>query len=65
MICAKPIFARGKNTHIDHDHKSGVVRGVLCNRCNLGLGYFQDDPQCLINAAVYLSYITNSSITKE
>ncbi len=40
---------------IDHCHKSKtVVRGLLCHRCNMGLGYFGDDIQLLEAALVYL-----------
>jgi hypothetical protein len=39
---------------IDHHHGDGVVRGLLCNRCNLGLGLFLDDPVSLRRAATYL-----------
>ena len=39
---------------IDHDHKTGEVRGPLCQRCNLGIGQFRDDPKLLELAALYL-----------
>ena len=40
--------------HIDHDHKTGKVRGILCNNCNNGLGRFKDNPVFLLNATKYI-----------
>ena len=39
---------------VDHCHKSGVIRGILCGQCNVGLGSFQDNPVALRIAADYL-----------
>ena len=40
--------------HVDHDHISGKIRGLLCNGCNRGLGYLQDSPELILKALNYL-----------
>jgi hypothetical protein len=43
-----------KSTHIDHDHVSGKVRGLLCHVCNLAIGLAKDSPEKLRGMADYL-----------
>lgn len=43
------------NLFVDHDHKSGKVRGLLCHHCNCGLGHFKDDVELLKNSIEYLN----------
>jgi hypothetical protein len=51
-VCA--ICGRPDPEHVDHDHETGAVRGILCFNCNGGLGQFRDDIDALQCAAVYL-----------
>lgn len=46
-----------KGWAIDHCHETGLVRGILCNSCNLGLGLFRDSGDALLSAALYLEKV--------
>lgn len=60
-VCASPVHG-GIGWHVDHDHEccpgqrscGACVRGVLCHKCNTGIGSLNEDPQIMLNAITYL-----------
>lgn len=57
-ICGQEISLFGSSkkltAHVDHDHKTGKIRGLLCQECNIGLGKFRDNTEYLLGALSYL-----------
>lgn len=61
-ICNVDLEYKGKSNKSavqDHDHKTGKLRGVLCNACNVGLGHLRDNQDILLNAVDYLKEYQN------
>jgi hypothetical protein len=54
-ICKKHSTEFKRNLAVDHEHKSGIVRGLLCHNCNRGLGSFQEEKVLLREAIKYLN----------
>jgi len=56
-LCSEPLEKSGRTSesaHVDHDHETGIVRGILHRRCNLMIGQAGDDPDILEAGAAYL-----------
>lgn len=54
--CANPHCERHdeRTLSVDHDHKTDVIRGLLCSKCNLALGCVDDEPDILLGLVAYL-----------
>jgi hypothetical protein len=58
LICNKTLESSkgGRSVHIDHDHKTGKIRGLLCQHCNNMLGHAFDNTDVLSSAIAYLNH---------
>lgn len=63
--CNTPIEKWGRSTHVDHDHETGKVRGILCQDCNSVLGYARDSIERLTCLIEYLKNSESASNTNE
>ena len=53
LICDQPP-RNGYRLSVDHNHRTGQIRGLLCGPCNLAIGNFGDDPEVALRASMYL-----------
>ncbi|MGC2429272.1 MAG: endonuclease VII domain-containing protein [Nitrososphaeraceae archaeon] len=56
-ICKEPCSS-GKNLAVDHNHITGEVRGLLCEKCNQGIGALRENPELIMSAYEYLERTT-------
>ena len=67
-VCAICKKKSARSLCVDHCHATGLIRGLLCNRCNGGLAFFKDDPARMRKATAYLkasraAHLANASPT--
>ena len=61
--CAKNLSElKTRNIHVDHDHATGAVRGVLCHSCNMALGHVNDSIEALHGLIRYLEEHSNDAL---
>lgn len=63
--CALPLVGSLNRLHVDHDHKTGHVRGILCDHCNFALGFLADDPARIMGLLEYLQRAHATKLRKK
>jgi len=53
-VCSRPMGPKPTDCHVDHDHTTSRIRGLLCGHCNAVLGYARDSVEVLLSAALYI-----------
>jgi hypothetical protein len=53
-ICKGPPTGKHKTYQVDHDHRTGAVRGLVCHMCNMAIAYLRDRPDLAKSVAQYL-----------
>lgn len=64
-ICREPLKLGTRYVHVDHDHITKKVRGILCHQCNAGLGMFKDNVSFLSAAISYLEEHSDQQISAD
>lgn len=57
-------FASATTTHIDHCHGTGIVRGILCHKCNTGIGWMEKNPRLLSKVFSYIEPTSQQLVNK-
>lgn len=60
LICGE--YDTKRKLNVDHSHKTGVIRGLLCTTCNRGIGFFKDDVEKMSKAILYLKKFNRENV---
>lgn len=60
-LCLESNDGKKRKLHLDHCHVTGKIRGLLCMRCNMGLGFFKDSVELCKRVLTYLEYYAKTT----